>query len=131
MSSEVTQGEDLRRLGVECAAMILRNPQAWSAAVNWLVALPFDYEIVERRRSVAEHSAANGLVEPVAEVELPLVWHLWPGGPADLEHADVEHLQSRRLGPIARRILTAWDAAVHRFADPSRSGDAHYDFGLR
>lgn len=121
MSGEVEQEavrEKLRKHAVRFAVTIRSNPDAWSATATWLRTLP-DCLSVATTSDPGHPAFSDGrFIEEHQDLPEGVHEYLY----------DDEAEYSQRVGPIVRKLMEGWLAAIHRFRD--RYTDRYYDFGL-
>lgn len=115
----------LRRLGIDCAALIAGSPESWAEASRWLEELPICRAVSERGRP-ADNEERTCLIVDLDRLAVK----------AGDEAGDVfclydNEAEAKRVqGPVLRRIRNAWQAASYRFLHQLRGDDRYYDFGM-
>lgn len=109
----------LRRHAMRFAALITEHPKAWGSEASWLRDLPRCWTI-EQTEDPNHPALKDGRF--VGELEDT------PWGVRVFLYDD-EEARSRRLGPICRKLMDGWLAAIYRFKE--RFNDRYYDFGMR
>ncbi len=128
VNNRPVESERLRQLGIDCAAMIAADPDPWLDAARWLRTLPMCWAIVERHHGV---DATSDQGDPWLVVGLDGMPVKTDETPAHQFYIYGNEAETNRIqGPILRRLMTAWNAASHRFLHQQRGHDRYFDFGL-
>lgn len=123
-----TPSEQLRQLGMDCAAMIQADAPSWANAAQWLQELPICRSIVERRQEVDTNDDEGELLAVVGLDREPVDSATPPSQRFNVY--DGEAVANRIHGPILRRLTNGWNAATYRFLHQERGDDCYYDFGI-
>lgn len=119
--------EQLRQFGIDCAAMILADPQLWADAVVWLRDL-LPCQAITRIPSDSDAFPDGpplmivGIDDRPPEPTTPLwqQYHVYDN------QAEMERIQ----GPTVRRLSNGWNAATDRFRRRPCRDTRYFDLGI-
>ncbi|MCH7791344.1 MAG: hypothetical protein IID31_03575 [Planctomycetes bacterium] len=124
----ISPSENLRQLGMDCAAMIQADAPSWADAAQWLQMLPICQSTVERRHEVDTTDDVGELLLVIGLDGRPVDAATPPSQRFNVYDGEAE--ANRIHGPMLRRLLNGWSAATYRFLHQEQGDDRYFDFGI-